>query len=259
MATVEDPSAAGGVQGAEEASALNWPWTTAAPLNMADQILAVTIPAGYGPGQQLVVQSPDGQTLQIVIPEGASPGQQIQISYHVTPVAPPIAPPPLPNPPGLPAAKKPKKAKAAKDVEISGGEESYPWMAAAAKANIKTATPPPLTAEDALARAAAEGLTLQPSDNTAGFKGVSYKRDKPRPYVAQVKRGGKSVTLGFFSTAEAAALSYARDIAANGAPGPTGVKAAKAAAAEAEGSDLGLGGKRDRELDPEFEVDTALD
>ena len=78
-----------------------------------------------------------------------------------------------------------------------------------------------------------EGLTLQPSEHAAGFKGVTFKSGKVRPYHAQMSRGGRQLHLGRFATAEEAALCYARDIAANGEPGPTGLtKAQSAAAAE---------------------------
>ena len=65
---------------------------------------------------------------------------------------------------------------------------------------------------------------LQSSDsNPSGFKGVSFHKGRPRPYKAKVSRGGEKVSLGAFVTAEEAALCYARDIAANGPPGPIGV------------------------------------
>ena len=86
-------------------------------------------------------------------------------------------------------------------------------------------------ARHALRQAEVEGLTLQASDNTAGFKGVNFISGKPKPYQAQVWRGGKLVHLGCFATAEEAALCYARDIAANGSPALTGVYAAAAAPA----------------------------
>ena len=59
---------------------------------------------------------------------------------------------------------------------------------------------------------------LQASDNTAGFKGVSFISSKSKPYEAKVRRGGKQESLGCFATAEEAALCYVRDMAANGAP-----------------------------------------
>ena len=75
-------------------------------------------------------------------------------------------------------------------------------------------TPPPMTAEEALRQAEAEGLTLLRSESSStGFKGVSFKSGKAnrlKPYKAQVKRGGKTVSLGDFMTAEEAALAYAR-------------------------------------------------
>ena len=61
------------------------------------------------------------------------------------------------------------------------------------------------------AQAEAEGLTLRVADNKAGYFGVylSYP-GKPKPYQAQVRRGGKMVSLGYFATAEEAALRVAR-------------------------------------------------
>ena len=60
------------------------------------------------------------------------------------------------------------------------------------------------------AQAQAEGLTLLVSDNTAGYFGVHHNSGKPKPYKAQVKRGGKTVNLGSFATAEEGALCIAR-------------------------------------------------
>ena len=78
------------------------------------------------------------------------------------------------------------------------------------------------------AQAEAEGLTLLVADNKAGYFGVVLsKPGQPKPYYAQVKRGGKQVHLGSFATAEEAALHVARS--------PEGRKAAKRAAASAEG------------------------
>ena len=92
---------------------------------MGDQILAITIPPGYGPGQQLVVQAPDGQKLQIIIPPGMTGGQQLQVAVPKAPAAPPAAPsmprvPPAPSPPaGLKQLKKKAKV-AAPEVEMTG-------------------------------------------------------------------------------------------------------------------------------------------
>ena len=67
-------------------------------------------------------------------------------------------------------------------------------------------------AEAAVRQAEAEGLTLQPFDNSAGYRGV-YKDSRVRlkkPFRAYVWRGSKTVHLGWFATAEEAALAYAR-------------------------------------------------
>ena len=58
-------------------------------------------------------------------------------------------------------------------------------------------------------QAEAEGLTLLEADNKTGYFGVSH-RPYPKPFQAQVWRGGKVVSLGSFATAEEAALCIAR-------------------------------------------------
>ena len=62
-----------------------------------------------------------------------------------------------------------------------------------------------------ISRAEAEGLTLLKADNKAGYYGVHlHYPGQPKPYQAQVRRGGKTVYLGSFATAEEAALCVAR-------------------------------------------------
>ena len=58
-------------------------------------------------------------------------------------------------------------------------------------------------------RAQAEGLTLLEAENSTGYFGVSHKPGRPKPYHAQVTRGGKKVSMGYFATAEEAALCIA--------------------------------------------------
>ena len=72
-------------------------------------------------------------------------------------------------------------------------------------------------------QARAEGLTLRVTDNKAGYFGVHHKPGRPKPYQAQVQRGGSKVSLGSFATAEEAALCVARS--------PEGQAAAERAAA----------------------------
>ena len=92
-----------------------------------------------------------------------------------------------------------------------------------ATAHTRAALAPPLTSEEARQQAQAEGLTLLKAKNTTGYFGVCYKPGRPKPFQAQVRRGGKSVSLGNFATAEEAALCVARS--------PEGQEAAKKAAA----------------------------
>eukprot|EP00964_Phaeocystis_antarctica_P093277 scaffold60141_cov49-Phaeocystis_antarctica.AAC.1 len=101
-------------------------------------------------------------------------------------------------------------------------------QAAAAKA--AAAAPPtlPLTSEEARQQAQAEGLTLRVADNKAGYSCVTHHSGRTKPYEAQVRRGGKSVSLGYFATAEEAALSVARS--------PEGQAAGERAAAAPAGT-----------------------
>ena len=78
-------------------------------------------------------------------------------------------------------------------------------------------------------QAEAEGLTLLVADNKAGYFGVVLdQRAKTKPYLAQVWRGGATVHLGSFVTAEEAALCVARS--------PERQAAARKAAASEEGN-----------------------
>ena len=99
-------------------------------------------------------------------------------------------------------------------------------------------TPPPMTAAEALALAAEEGLTLlrrhtsPGSENGSPYLHVHFYghrhhqlQNRATPWVAQVSRGGKSKELGRYATAEEAALVVARS--------PEGRKAAAEAAGRA--------------------------
>eukprot|EP00964_Phaeocystis_antarctica_P016493 scaffold9110_cov52-Phaeocystis_antarctica.AAC.4 len=80
-------------------------------------------------------------------------------------------------------------------------------QAAAARA----AAAAPLTSEEVQRQVQAEGLTLRVANNKTGYFGVGFANPgHPRPYKAQVRRGGKLACLGSFATAEEAALSVAR-------------------------------------------------
>ena len=103
------------------------------------------------------------------------------------------------------------------------------------QAAAKKAAAPPRTSGEARQQARAEGLTLLKADNKTGYFGVHLaKPGRPKPYQAQVRRGGTTVHLGSFATAEEAALCAARSpegqaAAAERAP-------AKKAAASEEGN-----------------------
>ena len=67
--------------------------------------------------------------------------------------------------------------------------------------------------------AAEEGLTLLVANNRSGYFGVCFDPRTSKPYEARVRRDGKEVGLGRFSTAEEASLCVART--------PEGQEAAK--------------------------------
>ena len=72
--------------------------------------------------------------------------------------------------------------------------------------------PPPMTAVEALAQAEAEGLTLaRSSASKSGFHNVTvHPERKARPYRVRVWCDGKQICIGYFATAEEAALHIAR-------------------------------------------------
>ena len=83
--------------------------------------------------------------------------------------------------------------------------------AAAEAAEAAAAAAPPLTRKEALQQARAEGLTLRVAENQTGYLGVYHKSGRPKPYRAEETRGMKG-HLGYFQTAEEAALCVARSL-----------------------------------------------
>ena len=79
-----------------------------------------------------------------------------------------------------------------------------------------------MTAAEAHAAAAAEGLALLRAENPVGFKYVARQINCYEHFQAQLKHGGCYNYLGRFATAEEAALAVARFL------GPEGVAAALA-------------------------------
>ena len=68
-----------------------------------------------------------------------------------------------------------------------------------------------MASEEARQQAQAEKLTLLVAKTSTGYFGVCLgKPGQPKPYQASVTRGGKTVSLGSFATAEEAALCVAR-------------------------------------------------
>ena len=93
-----------------------------------------------------------------------------------------------------------------------------------AMAAARAAAALPLKGEETLQQAQAEKLTLLVVESKTGYFGVYLANPgRPKPYLARVSRGGATVRLGYFATAEEAALCVARS--------PEGQAAAEQAAA----------------------------
>ena len=61
------------------------------------------------------------------------------------------------------------------------------------------------------AQAEADWLTLPEAKNSTGYIGVPLVQPgQPKPYQANVWRGGKQVSLGYFTTAAEALLCFGR-------------------------------------------------
>ena len=77
----------------------------------------------------------------------------------------------------------------------------------------------PMTAEETVRQAEAEGLTLlRPDIGSSGYQGVSFHSNcRSKPHQAKGQRDGKRVHLGYFVTPEEAALAFARSSAAHAA------------------------------------------
>ena len=56
--------------------------------------------------------------------------------------------------------------------------------------------PTPMTAAEAHAAAATEGLVLLRAENSTGFKGVSRHDGRSKPFEAKLTHGGRSNHLG---------------------------------------------------------------
>ena len=96
-----------------------------------------------------------------------------------------------------------------------------------------------------------EGLTLIVADSTTGYFGVYHQPGKPKPYQAQVWRSVKMVHLGYFATAEEAALCVARSPeggpAGGGEEGCSGSTTANARGVAEAGAGVAADAARGRE------------
>ena len=113
--------------------------------------------------------------------------------------------------PGKPKPYKAQVSRGGKNVHLGSfatAEEAALCGARSREGKIAAAAAP-LTSEEARQQAQAEGLTLRVGESKTGYYGVAHRPGRPKPYQAEVKRGGKTVHLGCFATAEEAALCVA--------------------------------------------------
>ena len=79
----------------------------------------------------------------------------------------------------------------------------------AARHRVRCSAQCPLTAEEAIAEASAEGLALVQAKHPSGFRHVTYHKQSNK-FVAKFDQGGVRRYLGSFHTPEEAALCVAR-------------------------------------------------
>ena len=130
----------------------------------------------------------------------------------------------------LAAVKKKREAEAiARDAAAAAAAaagDAHFEAAADEELALEQQPPPPMTADEIATALDAEGLMLLPSrreGSKTGYKGVYPTGDVQFPYVAQLRRDGRNIVLGKFTTTAEAALAYARAI------GPAEVRASAAA------------------------------
>ena len=73
-----------------------------------------------------------------------------------------------------------------------------------------------MTAAEAHAAAASEGLALLRAENATGFKHVCLGNNVSKPFTASLRHNGSFRHLGVFATAEEAALAVARFLGPEG-------------------------------------------
>ena len=73
-----------------------------------------------------------------------------------------------------------------------------------------TALQQSMSSEEVIGSRRREKFSLLVAENKTGYLGVAHRPGLPKPYQAGVWRCGKQVYLGYFATAEEAALSVAR-------------------------------------------------
>jgi hypothetical protein len=106
----------------------------------------------------------------------------------------------------LRALPSPSAAELTRRFTLEAGEAADE-EAVAEKAQMKRTARGDLSAEEAIATAAAEGLRLVPASNETGYKCVSRNGGR---YELRITENGKQTHIGSFETAEHAALHYAR-------------------------------------------------
>ena len=92
---------------------------------MSQTMMQVEVPPGMQPGQQMIVQAPNGTKVMVVLPPGLGPGQKFQVAIPAGGGPPGGPPPPAPPKSSILQAKEDGARKAAVAVERAktGAEE----------------------------------------------------------------------------------------------------------------------------------------
>ena len=101
-------------------------------------------------------------------------------------------------------------------------------------------------ATEARPQAQTKKLTPLLADNSSGYFGVHLDQPGlPKPYKARVQRGGRTVHLGMFVTAEEAALCVARSPEGQAAAAERAAAPAPLTSGQRGGAAAGAGGEAD--------------